>query len=951
MSHASYEPFYDEDDPSEAPMLDPQSHRPLLSAREEGSRRSGLGAPHSSTRPSRTSILDQAHSIDMSYQEDPPSSPPPRPMEMGAINPSPPSFFSNPSSSSSSSPLLSLLTPSGFRAWWSQYHNKERAIYEWTNVDNLDVFFQRGIYCILLDRALHVASLAFVISFTTFLTGCVNYPTLHHQPKVLHDLLIPQCLSKLPSSISFLLGIAIPYLIFVILRYILDTKRLLEMHNFYTHLLEIPDEDLQTVDWNLIVSRTLRLRAHMPSILNAHPTVRLDAHGITHRIMRKDNYFIALFHRDLLDLSIPSPLSLFSSGPRTPRPGKGYGILTEHLQWNLKYCILGFVFDREGQVRPDFLRDINRAPLIRGLRKRFLIMALVNALCAPLILVYLLLFYFFRYFEEYHRTPASLGSRRYSSYAQWKFREYDELPHILHHRLHSSHEDAMAYLDQFPKEKTTMAARFVAFIAGSFGAILALLTIYDQELLLGLELTREKTVFFYLGLCGTIMAVARGMIPEEHVIFQPEERLLSVIRQTHFYPEHWKGKLHTDGVRREFSRYFDFRILLFLLDLLSILLTPLILAFSLPRCSEQLIDFFRDFTIHVDGLGYVCSFAVFDFGHDSGARRPGDREERLGHAHDPHATPTTTTAHHPGWGTGPGLMVQDAGKMEQSCLYFKANHPDWVPEHPVSLRALERMMRESSMDGSDFRGMSEEGEDQEGEGEGGGEDQGEGGRRARAKGKWVEEEGGGSRRRRVGEGIPRKDRFIPSSSSFPPRGSEEHGPNTTTTTTTPQRLSTPMREGLVRRSGGGGVLPRTLPSLYPRSSPSVRTPTPPFHPPLGNATTSTLDHPPPTDHFLTTDHSMVSHSSRYLSADEEDEVRALESSSPNAEQGMVQGMILGSGQETEEGEGNPFIDDENDLTSSQGDDGETTDPSSAEHGGDVFSLFNQVGSSFPPFIF
>lgn len=41
--------------------------------------------------------------------------------------------------------------------------------------------------------------------------------------------------------------------------------------------------------------------------------------------------------------------------------------------------------------------------------------------------------------------------------------------------------------------------------------------------------------------------------------------------------------------------------------------TPFVLWFSLPKCSDQLIDFFREFTIHVDGMGYLCSFAVFDF--------------------------------------------------------------------------------------------------------------------------------------------------------------------------------------------------------------------------------------------------------------------------------------------------------------------------------------------------
>lgn len=87
-------------------------------------------------------------------------------------------------------------------------------------------------------------------------------------------------------------------------------------------------------------------------------------------------------------------------------------------------------------------------------------------------------------------------------------------------------------------------------------------------------------------------------------------------------------------VRREFAEMFDYKIVLFLYEILSVVITPLILCYSLPNSSEAIIDFFREFTVHVDGVGYVsdfflcpprmcspnfrgnryvCSFAAFDF--------------------------------------------------------------------------------------------------------------------------------------------------------------------------------------------------------------------------------------------------------------------------------------------------------------------------------------------------
>ena len=38
------------------------------------------------------------------------------------------------------------------------------------------------------------------------------------------------------------------------------------------------------------------------------------------------------------------------------------------------------------------------------------------------------------------------------------------------------------------------------------------------------------------------------MIPEENLVFEPEAMLTQVIEYTHYCPNHWKGKLHSDEV-------------------------------------------------------------------------------------------------------------------------------------------------------------------------------------------------------------------------------------------------------------------------------------------------------------------------------------------------------------------------------------------------------------------
>ena len=89
----------------------------------------------------------------------------------------------------------------------------------------------------------------------------------------------------------------------------------------------------------------------------------------------------------------------------------------------------------------------------------------------------------------------------------------------------------------------------MGFIAGSFAAVLLLASVVDPELLVHFEVTEHRTVLFYLTLFGSILAVARGMIPEENRVFDPEMLMTEVIQYTHYMPDEWKGQLHSKKVR------------------------------------------------------------------------------------------------------------------------------------------------------------------------------------------------------------------------------------------------------------------------------------------------------------------------------------------------------------------------------------------------------------------
>jgi len=99
---------------------------------------------------------------------------------------------------------------------------------------------------------------------------------------------------------------------------------------------------------------------------------------------------------------------------------------------------------------------------------------------------------------------------------------------------------------------------------------------------------------------------------------------------------------------------FRYRAALFFEELLSVILTPIILWRVLPTCSEEIVEFLQNHTAYIDGIGDVCSLSTFDIG------RHGNRK---------YASSMTA----------PKALRSKNGKMEKSILSFAANYPTWDP--------------------------------------------------------------------------------------------------------------------------------------------------------------------------------------------------------------------------------------------------------------------------------
>ncbi|KAK7614529.1 autophagy protein Apg9-domain-containing protein [Phyllosticta paracitricarpa] len=496
---------------------------------------------------------------------------------------------------------------------------KEEAMWMWANVHNMDRFMSEvydyfeghGIWAILLRSYLNLVRSACIVGTCTLLIFCIDYHKIHSSHS-LREIFKPNAIRNIHGLWLLVLWLFIVFWFLQLFHVTSQIPRLRRMEKFYHYLLDIPDSDIQTASWQLVVSRLMALRdanlttaenvtARDRKAIGAHSKQRMDAHDIANRVMRRENYLIALFNKDILDLTIPIPFL------------GNVQFFSRTMELALNHCVMDFVFTADGHVRREFLDTKRRKEMIDQLNKRLQQKAMLSILVAPITVIYFVVSFFFRYFSEYRKDPSQLGSRMFTPLAEWKFREFNELRHLFERRRNMAYPYAERYLQQFPKNKTNQLYEFVAFIVGTYIAVLAIGSLVFPEVLLGLEITPGQTVIFWLGILTTIYAVARNSIAGEEIVLDPEFALEQVIHFTHYCPSSWRDRLHTDEVRKEFSKLYQLKIMIFLQELLSMACTPVVLYFSLPKSSARIVDFFREFTIHVDGLGYVCSFAVFDF--------------------------------------------------------------------------------------------------------------------------------------------------------------------------------------------------------------------------------------------------------------------------------------------------------------------------------------------------
>ncbi|KAG9277604.1 autophagy-related protein 9A [Astyanax mexicanus] len=538
-------------------------------------------------------------------------------------------------------------------------HVPEGSKSQWHHIENLDLFFQRvynlhqknGFTCMLLGEIFELVQLVFVVAFTVFLANCVGYDILFANKFVNHtdsskvtlpDAFLPVdvCSARIRDNVFviFIMVISGVFWLHRLIKFIYNVCCYWEIRSFYINALKMSMADLPYFTWQEVQARIIEIQKEHQICIHKKELTELD---IYHRILRFKNYMVAMVNKSLLPIRF-----------RLPFLGDSV-FYTRGLKYNFELIFFwgpGSLFENEWSLKSEYKRGGNRLELADRLSSRILWIGIANLLLCPVILIWQILYAFFSYTEVIKREPGSLGARCWSLYGRCYLRHFNELDHELMSRLSKGYKASSKYMNCFMSPLLTVAAKNVAFFAGSILAVLIALTIYDEDVL------AVEHVLSSITLLGVCITICRSFIPDKHMVFCPEQLLKVILAHIHYMPDHWQGNAHRYETRDEFAQLFQYKAVFILEELLSPVITPFILIFCLRRKSLEIIDFFRNFTVEVVGVGDTCSFAQMD------VRQHG----------------------HPAWmsaGKTEASIYQQAedGKTELSLMHFAITNPQWQP--------------------------------------------------------------------------------------------------------------------------------------------------------------------------------------------------------------------------------------------------------------------------------
>ena len=460
----------------------------------------------------------------------------------------------------------------------------------------------------------NLSSTIFMIFFIQVIFRCLDYQGLGeisnnmdsgNTSKYIWDYID---LNKIWDAKFFNICFLIIFGVYILLRIltILDgLRQYREVKKYLNDRLNLLDRDLEKMKWSDICK-------------NLESVLGMNCYEINAKMLRKENISIHIFD---------SAINKF--------------VFSKLMEWNLTFCIINPIINNLNHKNLDYIEStsgdddtseflesnlkISSKNDIKFLYKdkikqkcvfNLLILAFLTYIFMPFLIIYSFFFTFLKYAERYYHDPSKIALRHWSLASHWKIRYFNELPHLLDERLAKSGKYAKQYLDNFQNIILKYSCNFITLVCSSLFISLVVLSVYNENILLHLHISRDKHVLWYLGILASMIAVSRNLSKsknnlkyETDIYFRKIESVYPLLNTRRYNIGSDKIKLDAEKKKILCRQYvYQFRTLL--LECFSVLWVPFCLIY-LANYVENIIEKVEKIINYDNRIGFISKASNF----------------------------------------------------------------------------------------------------------------------------------------------------------------------------------------------------------------------------------------------------------------------------------------------------------------------------------------------------
>ena len=362
-------------------------------------------------------------------------------------------------------------------------------------------------------------------------------------------------------------------------------------------------------------------------------TSELNIFDIITRITRTDNIIISLVNSDIIFKGTSISHNI---------------LFSKYIETTSRVFIFNFIFDNKYNINPIFRNA-------ESMKSYMIWVIFLNTILLPFILFYVIISNILNHSKDI-KSNTQLFNYKWTNYAMWKYREYNELRYEFKDRMFKSYFHMNKYLSYFPDKTTNICIYFVRFVLSMFILFLFILSIIDDDALIKLKY-HDYNLVWYFALITIIISVLNSILKDKDFEDSIDKVIENLTNYIHVLPP--KDVIYNYQMYKSIMKFYQSNIVNIGFEIISVILTPYILYKCYYQNAKEIVDYLYKNTTYIENLGIVDKYSNFMLNYNI--------EDKLKHTiQDIRANKKENITN---------LILYK--KREKSFISFIESYPDW----------------------------------------------------------------------------------------------------------------------------------------------------------------------------------------------------------------------------------------------------------------------------------